>query len=599
MPAPLPTQRIILRDQAAHAASRYMQRFMLAFILLLPGVEPVLEAFIREYLHLPREATEPVSARQTQPSPPHAAQTSRTTECDPETPRADIPRQVRIAPPPVPRAAWTPPTPYKPPRPLPPCPVPGGQSARPSPKSRRPLPVPPAVLTIEGPPPVENPRYPTPPTTKPADTGAPPSLPYDPSSTAPALRLLPPSPEVSTADLSEARQSVAADDGDDREDLDEAADWEVPPVLTHAGQAYCIMGTLGEGGSGRVIAARTRTGHTVAVKVVHKAKAYRNPFGRENLKDEKFNWERVTHERRSFLVHLLMSFDDPENVYFVMPLYHMNLLQRITRDEPISSKDLKLYTAELIAAVHNLHSSGVIHRDIKPENVLISPTGHLALADFGLAYTNWDDMRPFSRLVLADCVGTPGYFAPEVLVADGAHGYGWQADVWGAGVVALELHLRATRPLFAVRDTAENVRCMLTRDVPLDDVRDPVLRALLARMLARDPRRRASAAELMQDPYFAGVDWEKLQRLGYKPDYVPPRPSFDRTRQCICFSSFHRGDCVHDSYSVHFDSHGRVQANRAVLRQLSEDRHDRRGDFYFERPYGVLPSARHDGYCVP
>ena len=93
---------------------------------------------------------------------------------------------------------------------------------------------------------------------------------------------------------------------------------ENDPLIGQQLGAYYIQGTLGEGGSGRVVAARMRTGHTVAVKVVHKAKAYRNPFGRENLKDEKFNWERVTHERRPFLVHLLMSFDDPENIYFVM-----------------------------------------------------------------------------------------------------------------------------------------------------------------------------------------------------------------------------------------------------------------------------------------
>lgn len=89
-------------------------------------------------------------------------------------------------------------------------------------------------------------------------------------------------------------------------------------MLTHAGQAYVVLDTLGEGGSGKVMYAKSQTGYSVAIKVVHKAKAYRDPYGRENLVNEKCNWERVTHERRSFLVSLLLSWDDPENVYFVM-----------------------------------------------------------------------------------------------------------------------------------------------------------------------------------------------------------------------------------------------------------------------------------------
>ena len=89
-------------------------------------------------------------------------------------------------------------------------------------------------------------------------------------------------------------------------------------MLAHDGQAYVVLGTLGEGGSGKVMYAKAQTGHSVAIKVVHKAKAYRDPYGRDYLKNEKCNWERVTHERRSFLVSLLLSWDDPQNIYFVM-----------------------------------------------------------------------------------------------------------------------------------------------------------------------------------------------------------------------------------------------------------------------------------------
>ena len=39
----------------------------------------------------------------------------------------------------------------------------------------------------------------------------------------------------------------------------------------------------------------------------------------------------------------------------------------------------------MIQGVHHIHSSGVIHFDIKPANILISSSGSLKIADFGLA----------------------------------------------------------------------------------------------------------------------------------------------------------------------------------------------------------------------
>ena len=45
----------------------------------------------------------------------------------------------------------------------------------------------------------------------------------------------------------------------------------------------------------------------------------------------------------------------------------------------------KLYLAELLLAIEEVHRNGIVHRDIKPENVLIDSQGHASLSDFGLA----------------------------------------------------------------------------------------------------------------------------------------------------------------------------------------------------------------------
>ncbi|EKM56157.1 uncharacterized protein PHACADRAFT_209644 [Phanerochaete carnosa HHB-10118-sp] len=588
-PFPNPSGQLVVRGPTPHDASRYLQRFLLTFILLLPEVDPILQSFIRNYLQLPPRATE--SAFDRQPNA-EAAGSGSPIAHSPAPSRVMLPAEATCDVLPSPGALLLPPVPYPP---TPDEELGEWHSLR-STESGSPLPIRIPDITIEGPPEEELPRYPTPPSTNPSGHYS-----YSSSSSTSSRLLSPSSAEtlgVGLPDVQPRMPPVAegrCEDREDRADEDPLGDWTGPPMLTHADQAYVVLGMLGEGGSGRVMCARARTGHTVAIKVVHKARAYRDPFGRENLKDEKFTWERVTHERRPFLVSLLLSWDDPENVYFVMPLYHQNLLQRITSREAISPGDFKLYAAELVAAVHNLHASGVLHRDIKPENVLLSPSGHVALADFGLAYTNWDDTAcPLDRLLLADCVGTPGYFAPEVLLAGGAHGYGWPADVWALGVVLLELHLGAAHPLFWARSSADALRRMLTEDVPLARVADGALRDLLGHMLARSAQKRWSPAALMRHPYFADIDWDALQALEYMPEYVPPRPAVDRTRQSLRFDTFHRGAGVRDSWSVCLDSCGSLLPNPPVLRQLSEDRHDGRGDFRFQRPYGLLPSVRHD-----
>ena len=45
----------------------------------------------------------------------------------------------------------------------------------------------------------------------------------------------------------------------------------------------------------------------------------------------------------------------------------------------------RFYIAEMVMAVHSLHSFGFIHRDLKPENFLVDARGHLKLTDFGLS----------------------------------------------------------------------------------------------------------------------------------------------------------------------------------------------------------------------
>lgn len=63
------------------------------------------------------------------------------------------------------------------------------------------------------------------------------------------------------------------------------------------------------------------------------------------------------------------------------------------------------YMYQIIRGLNFLHSKGIIHRDIKGDNILISKSGRLCLADFGVAVK-----MDASQLEIADnedVVGTP------------------------------------------------------------------------------------------------------------------------------------------------------------------------------------------------
>jgi len=67
---------------------------------------------------------------------------------------------------------------------------------------------------------------------------------------------------------------------------------------------------------------------------------------------------------------------------------------------------LFVYLAEALAYVHR---EGVVHRDIKPGNILLSKSGHVYLADFGLARHD----EAASVTGSGDFLGTPAYASPE------------------------------------------------------------------------------------------------------------------------------------------------------------------------------------------
>jgi serine/threonine-protein kinase len=149
------------------------------------------------------------------------------------------------------------------------------------------------------------------------------------------------------------------------------------------------------------------------------------------------------------------------------------------------------------SALEAAHSREILHRDVAPENVLVDEaTGEALLADFGLALL-LEDAEGDRLTTQGRVVGNIRYLSPEQLRgADPSP----MADIWGFGVLAWEA--LAGRGPFDGTGVRDQVRATLTAEPGDIAVLCPGLsgevRDALSRCLAKDPRERPSAAELVR-----------------------------------------------------------------------------------------------------
>jgi serine/threonine-protein kinase len=124
--------------------------------------------------------------------------------------------------------------------------------------------------------------------------------------------------------------------------------------------------------------------------------------------------------------------EDPEGGPFLVMEYvpGASLKQILRREGPLVAGALVLLADEMAEALTAAHAQGIIHRDLKPDNLLMTPDGHVKLADFGVARI------PDAALTReGQFLGTPCYSAPETLKAGT---YGPRTDLFSMAAVLYE-----------------------------------------------------------------------------------------------------------------------------------------------------------------
>ncbi|KAJ3674124.1 hypothetical protein LUZ60_006116 [Juncus effusus] len=185
---------------------------------------------------------------------------------------------------------------------------------------------------------------------------------------------------------------------------------------------------------------------------------------------------------------------------------------------PFPEPALAIITRHALLGLSHLHSLKIVHRDLKPANLLLSSSGEIKIADFGVG--------KILRRALDPClsyVGTAAYMSPERFDPETYSGdYDpYAADVWSLGIVILELKLgyfpllqKGQRPDWA------SLMCAIcfgqAPNLPETAESSPELRDFIKLCLQKESDKRATINDLLKHPFVNGgnLEEEKKSLLG-------------------------------------------------------------------------------------
>ena len=223
--------------------------------------------------------------------------------------------------------------------------------------------------------------------------------------------------------------------------------------------------------------------------------------------------------RNPFLTKMFACFQTPDRLFYVMEFVTGgDLLFQIQQARRFKEPRACYYAAEITLGLLFLHKAHIVYRDLKLDNVMIDGDGHIKVADFGMCKEGVVDD---STLATTFC-GTPDYIAPEIIREEP---YGFSVDWWALGVLLYEM--LAGQPPFDAATEDELFPAILRREVlyPVWLSKESV--GCCKGLLTKDWRKRlgcgpSGGEELKAHPFFATIDWGKLERREIPPPFVPP-----------------------------------------------------------------------------
>lgn len=279
------------------------------------------------------------------------------------------------------------------------------------------------------------------------------------------------------------------------------------PVVINA--RYELGRRIGRGGMAEVFVARDRLlDRPVAVKILF-AEYAKDPLFVERFRREAMSAASLNHPN----IVGVYDWGQVDTTYYIAMEYVQGrtlaeILQKHERLSVLQACDIAL---DIASALSSAHTAGVAHRDIKPANVIVSATGHVKVADFGIARAIGAAVEQGLTQTGA-VMGTATYFSPEQ--AQGAQPDP-RSDLYSLGVIMYEM--LAGEPPF----TGENAIAIAYKqvhDVPVplrtkNPEISPAFSAIVMKCLAKDRERRYPTALALADDLRRFMDGKEVLAL--------------------------------------------------------------------------------------
>jgi serine/threonine-protein kinase len=294
---------------------------------------------------------------------------------------------------------------------------------------------------------------------------------------------------------------------------------------------YQILRELGRGGCGVVyLAEDPRIGRKVAIKTIHSGEGAKlSDALRERFRREARSAGVLSHPN----IVTIHEFNDSGDVAYIVMEYvdGMSLAEKMARERLPLGLTLKVVQAGA-DALDFAHEQNIVHRDVKPANFLVSNSGFVKVADFGIAKLMDADTGGLTSTGMV--VGTAYYMSPEQVAAAAVTG---RSDQFSLAVIAYEL-LTGKRP-FAGDSWASVLHQIMTLDPPpVKQYRESLgdnVTLVLRKGLAKDPADRYPSCRQFAMELHNAVIGTTLERTLPQPvaqamkGPLPPPPTAQTT----------------------------------------------------------------------
>ncbi|XP_030763052.1 mitogen-activated protein kinase kinase kinase kinase 3 isoform X7 [Sitophilus oryzae] len=169
---------------------------------------------------------------------------------------------------------------------------------------------------------------------------------------------------------------------------------------------------------------------------------------------------------------------------------------------PLAEVQISYMCRETLLGLCYLHGMGKMHRDIKGANILLTESGDVKLADFGVSAQITATINKRKSFI-----GTPYWMAPEVAAVERKGGYNQLCDIWAIGITAIELaelqppmfDLHPMRALFLMSKSGFKPPTLKDKEKW-----SPTFHNFIKVALTKNPKKRPTAEKLLQHAFFQG-----------------------------------------------------------------------------------------------